>query len=318
MSASDIAFFGIKVKCVLTRIKWSMRITVMWPIVQLPLTQLMHTSELTGVLSPYCLVDTSKTSRHTHFTHAVFHLLYNIIQLPTFSTTLFLHRRLALSLELTQIVANYRAVPIRVSIQCQTPQFLALGLFLPLGIIPAVIICLFLAFLAVCDAAQRKSNVLTPTAVHLWAQPPIRRGERERQSSLTVRKGWVIAKNDLLCHVFAKQSAPCSPKSDSLQREATASEGTFRLFILFFFSQLSFPVNQTLISEPCLHPRLIEVTVVWKPHTFHCASLYYPDTNRTRESQRSVSSFLETSSSEKVSAELQYWRCAITYLWRKI
>lgn len=121
----------------------------------------------------------------------------------------------------------------------QVPQFLALGLFLPLGITSAVIICQFLAFLAVCDAAQRKSNVLTPTAVHLWAQPPIKREERERQSSLTVRKGWVIAKNDLLCHVFAKQSAPCSPKSHSLQREATASEGTFRLFIHFLLRCLS-------------------------------------------------------------------------------
>lgn len=128
------------------------------------------------------------------------------------------------------------------SLYAEARRFIALGTFLPLGFILAVIICLFLAFLAVCDAAQRKSNVLTPTAVHLWARPPI--------SSERARKTELIICQERMTHRQQRFAVPCFRQTICaplcvLQRDATAGLRTFWLFIyVYIFCNSAVPCQR--------------------------------------------------------------------------
>lgn len=101
------------------------------------------------------------------------------------------------------------------------------------------IICLFLTFLAVCDAVLGSASVLAAYAVYS-PHPPMR---RERLCSLTIRLGWLITQNDLFYYIF------CQTIWANLQTHTAAIKGRFFFFV---------PVNRSLISVAYLHTLFTE------------------------------------------------------------
>lgn len=210
------------------------------------------------------------------------------------------------------------------SLYTVSSPIVALGLFLPLGIILAVIICLFLAFLAVCDAAPRKSNVLNPHCSS-FVSPASNKERRKRKTEL-------INCQERVSHRQEWFALPCFCPNNlrpALLREAHCrgkpppAKGRSGYLYIFHSAVLPSKSDLNFWAVPPLSSRRGDGSL----EASH-VSLRFSLLHRHKQDKRVAKISLvfprnelirdREEESEGRAISVLYWRCTVKYLRRKI